>query len=284
MSRIKHKKVLAVLEKRALRYQNGGHRYGSGRDDERGADSIDETGTVATGSLIDDDSEAEEVARLTEREIRQEELTAALGVQDEVLQVHGVAPGTKAEGVVRLIYENLDGLANRIGGNEKLEKAKSIIDDLEADLVCYNEHKQNLMHKDNKNGFSQMFKGGEAEVRSVAAHNSHEGRVVGRYQEGGTAALVFGPLIEQYDFEASGRDPSGLGGWVVLAFRGSNGIVTKVVCGYCPCKSKQKALRSSYQQARRYYIKKEKDLTCPRVRFQRDFVSQLKNGELMGID
>jgi hypothetical protein len=83
-----------------------------------------------------------------------------------------------------------------IGGNEKLEKAKSIIDDLEADLACFNEHKQNLMHKDNKNGFSQLFKGGEAEVRSVSAHNSHEWRSVGRYQEGGTAALVFGQLIE----------------------------------------------------------------------------------------
>ena len=276
MSRIKHMKVLAVLEKRALRYQYGGQRYGSMRNDAGGDDSLDETGTVSTASLTDDESEAEEVTRLSMRDIRQEELTAALGVQDEVLQVHGVAPGTKAEGVARLVYENLDGLANKIGGNEKLEKAKSIIDDLEADLVCYNEHKQNLMHKDNKNGFSQMFKGGEAEVRSVAAHNSHEGRSVGRYQEGGTAALVFGQLIEQYDFKASGKDPSGLGGWVVLVFRGSNGIVTKVVCGYCPCKSRQKAMRSSYQQARHYYIKKEKDLTCPRLRFQRDLVAQLK--------
>ena len=67
---------------------------------------------------------------------------AALGVQDEVLQVHGVAPGTKAEGVVRLIYKNLDDLPNKISGNDKLEKAKSIIDDLEADLVCNNEYKQ----------------------------------------------------------------------------------------------------------------------------------------------
>lgn len=132
------------------------------------------------------------------------------------------------------------------------------------------------MHMDNKNGFSQLFKGGEAEVRSVSAHNSHEGRDVGRYQEGGTAALVFGQLIEQYDFEAPGKDPSGLGSWVVLVFRGSNGIVTKVVCGYCQCKSRQKAMRSSYQQVRRYYIKKKKDLTCPRLRFQRDLVAQLK--------
>jgi hypothetical protein len=44
---------------------------------------------------------------------------AALGVQDEVLQVHGVAPGTKAEGVVRLIYKNLDDLPNKISGNDE---------------------------------------------------------------------------------------------------------------------------------------------------------------------
>ena len=71
------------------------------------------------------------------------------------------------------------------------------------------------MHKDNVNGFSQLFKGGEAEVRAVAALNRHEGKKVGRQQEGGTAALVFGQLVEQYDFEASGRDDSGLGRWVV---------------------------------------------------------------------
>jgi hypothetical protein len=37
--------------------------------------------------------------------------------------------------------------------------------DLEADVVMvYNEHRLNMMHKGNKNGFSQMFKGGEADI------------------------------------------------------------------------------------------------------------------------
>jgi len=38
----------------------------------------------------------------------------------------------------------------------------------------YNEHRMNLRHKRNKNGMNQMFNGGEAEIRSVAAHNVHE--------------------------------------------------------------------------------------------------------------
>ena len=241
-----------------------------------GPDQIDDTGTVVTEGLSESESVDVELEMRSLVELRQDEVFSALGVQEEVLQVHGTAPGTKGEGVTRLIYENLDGLANRIGANEKLEKEKTIIDDLAADLACFNEHKQNLLHKDNIHGFSQLFKGGEAEVRAVAAHNRHEGGKVVRRQEGGTAALVFGQLVEQYDFAASGRDESGLGRYVVLVFRGSNGIVTRVVCGNCPCASRKKATRSSYQQARRFYIQKEKDLTCPRVRFRQDLIQQLQ--------
>ena len=42
-------------------------------------------------------------------------------------------------------------------GNDKLDKAKELIDNLEADVVAYNEHKINFLHKLNCNGISQMF-------------------------------------------------------------------------------------------------------------------------------
>ena len=75
--------------------------------------------------------------------------------------------------------------------------------------MAYSEHQVNCRHKDNKNGSSQMFRGGEAEIRSVAGHNVHEN--VGRSQEGGTSLLCYGPLIEQYDFKNTGKDDTGLG-------------------------------------------------------------------------
>ena len=37
-------------------------------------------------------------------------------IVDEILEVHCVAPGRKAEGVTRVIYENIDGLNHRIEG------------------------------------------------------------------------------------------------------------------------------------------------------------------------
>ena len=65
-----------------------------------------------------------------------------------------------------------------------------MIDKLEADVVCYNKHRVNIKHKENYNGFNQLFRGGEAYIRSVVAHDVHEN--VGRVQEGGTIMLLFG--------------------------------------------------------------------------------------------
>jgi hypothetical protein len=63
------------------------------------------------------------------------------GVSDYLLEVHGVPPGWKGEGITRLIYEKLNGLESLLSRkNEKLEKVRQVIDDLQVDIVCYNEY------------------------------------------------------------------------------------------------------------------------------------------------
>jgi hypothetical protein len=123
-------------------------------------------------------------------------------VSEYLLKVHGLPPGRKGEGVTRVIYENLNGLQSTPSKNEKLDKARQVINDLQADVVCYDEHHQNLKHKANRNGFCQMFNGGETELRAIAAHNINED--ARKFQEGGTAMLVFGDLIEQFDPDSLG--------------------------------------------------------------------------------
>ena len=83
-------------------------------------------------------------------------------VSDEVLKIHGIAPMSKGEGVTRLIYENANGISNKLSNNEKVERAKELHDSLEVDIVAYNEHRLNMAHKHNINGFNQLFRGGEA--------------------------------------------------------------------------------------------------------------------------
>ena len=216
----RHTNVLSVLEKRALRYRRKGH-DDIDKDKALFNEALDETQTVSTASLTDSDDESLGI-NYTIAEATYMENVEALGVSDELLTVHGVAPGPKPEGVTRLIYENPDGFNTRISNNEKLEKAKEIIDELEADIVAHSEHKINCAHKDNVNGMGQMFNGGESEIRTQTGHNVHEN--VGQMQQGGTIMLLFCALIDQYNFEESGKDGTGLGRWVVITFQGSDGM------------------------------------------------------------
>ena len=192
-----HSKVMSVLEKRALQYRRKGQDEVD-KDEALFNKALDETQTVSTASLTDSDNELLGTT-LTTAEATFLENEEIQGVSDDLLTVHGVAPGPKPEGVTRLIYENPDGFNTRISGNEKLDKAKEVIDELEAYAVAYAEHKINCAHKDNVNGMGQMFNGGEAEIRTQTGHNVHED--VGRTQQGGTSLLLFGSLIDQYDFE-----------------------------------------------------------------------------------
>ena len=173
MNLTKHINVLPALDNRVLRYRkkvlvhldNNALLYNN---------AIDETGTVSTASLINPDAECKEQHLHEKRGAEQCEMEEIKGVTDEVLKVNGISPGKKGEGMTRVIYENPNGFNSQITRNEKLEKAKEIIDGLDADVLAYSEHRTKYKNKDKRNGFSQMFRGREAEIRSIAAHNIHE--------------------------------------------------------------------------------------------------------------
>ena len=124
-------------------------------------------------------AECKEQYLYAKRRAEQCEMEEIKGFTDELLKVHGVAPGKKGAVVTRVRYKNPNGFNSRITRNENLEKAKEIIDELEVDVVAYSKHRLNCKHKDNRNGFSQMFRGEEIEIISTSAHNVHEN--IGRF-------------------------------------------------------------------------------------------------------
>ncbi len=160
-----------------------------------------------------------------------------------------------------------------LSNNDKVEKTKGIINELEADIVVYNEHQLNMQDQQNVNGFNQLFKGGEAAIQSVVAHNVHKN--IGKVQEGGTSLMAIGPLTEYIEHNQPGKDKTGLGWWAVMTFKGDKGR-TRVICGYNPCYNKSLKSSTTYQQHRRFLITQKKDLTCPRTKFKADLVSQLQ--------
>ena len=171
---------------------------------------MNEMGAVEMGRDMRDKEERGRRMREEWQEVR--------NVLEDILKVHGVAPGLKAEGITRLIYKNANGIKCKWSNNWKVEKAREPHNDLEVDIVAYNEHQLKKKQKSNSIGFSKLFGGGEAEVCSIVVHNVHEN--IGRVQEGGTSMLMwFGPLIEYLDMSEGGKDMKGLGCWVVMTLR-----------------------------------------------------------------
>ncbi len=196
----------------------------------------------------------------------------AIPVLEEVLQIHGFAPPKKAERNVCLIYENVNRLNTHLSDSGMVERMKEIHDKLEIDIMANCKHKINFRHKRNVDGFNQLFKGGEAPIQSIAAHNMHEN--VGRIQQVGTSLLLFGHLTQQLNPNESRKDPICLGRWSVMTLQG-NGVQTQFICGYNPCGNNKLNSRTSYQQQRRFFVTTRRDLICPQKHFHDDLLKQL---------
>ena len=97
---------------------------------------VDKTGTIDTSAL----------ALCNLRKTEQQEIREINSIQvpDELLRVHGMAPPTKAEGSVCLIYENVNGFQNKMCGNEKVDKAKDLHNELKVNIAAYCKHWLNM--------------------------------------------------------------------------------------------------------------------------------------------
>ncbi len=218
MEVIRHELTLEALSNRASQFRNVGKTRSV--NNHLVSWALDETGTV-DATLFQNTRKSKEQLAQTERMERVR--VSKAGIPDEVLKIHGTTPKSKREGVTRLIYENVNGLSNRLSNNEKVERAKEIHNTLEVDIVAYNEHRLNMGHKLNINGFNQLFQGGEAAIQSVVAHNVHKN--IGRVQEGGTSLVMYGPLTDHLLHEGPTRDDTGLGRWSVMMLVG-DGVQT----------------------------------------------------------
>jgi hypothetical protein len=259
-----HNKILSILERRARCFRLELQLL---QEQEAIEPSIDETGTLSSFKADQRERERKSQARLMEE-------MAVKDLKDEVLEIHGMVPGKKTEGVIRLLYENSNRFNGRYSNNTKVKKAKELHNKMEADIVAYNEHKLNLKHKLNKIGFNQLFWGGEAKVSSIVVHNIHGGK--GRVQEGGTSLLAFGSVIKYLDMSTSGKTESGLKRWVVMMLHGE--IRTRIVCAYNPCSIDKPNLGAVYQQQRKYWVEKRHSLANPRVKIWKTYWPCCRSG------
>ena len=125
-----------------------------------------------------------------------EAVQAFLSQRPDLLEPVGIVPGKKGEGITRLFYENQDGLSTDMSEEGNLAKVKEILDEMEVDCYCFNEHKLNLLHKEiRRRGLNVMFNGGESLSKYVGGSNKHVGdKFVGKHLPGGTGMVAYGSL------------------------------------------------------------------------------------------
>ena len=100
MGLIKHAKISSALEKRVMRYHNK-IQHSEDLDKILYDEAVDETGTIDTTMLTDTDANktGEQKQRKTTtdsmemRNMEIKEMVEMAGLSEEILEVHGIAPG-----------------------------------------------------------------------------------------------------------------------------------------------------------------------------------------------
>ena len=152
LNKISHQSILRALEHRASQYKC--KEKFSNVDNNLVSWALDKTGTIDPTLLS---NRTEMIERVALVELQEKVRVEELGISDEVLKVHKVAPATKGEKIIRLINDNANGFSNRLSDNKKIDKAKEIHDELNVDIAAYCEHRLNMRNKHNINGFNQLL-------------------------------------------------------------------------------------------------------------------------------
>jgi len=152
------------------------------------------------------------------------------------------------------------------------------VDELEIDILTFNEHKIIFQHKDNRRtGLGKLFHGGETMTRSVGGNIKHPfAKQFGHRMEGGTGIVSCGELESFVRADLSGMDTRGLARWSYMTFSDQDGHLTTVIVGYNPCRTTASHTSSSYQLHKAYFTMAEKDMTCPCRRFEADLIAILR--------
>jgi len=112
--------------------------------------------------------------------------------------------------------------------------------------------------------------------RVATAHNVHSG-TRHRKQWGGTAIITRGKLAQTY--MGQGEDPTRLGRWVWMRFKGRNGLTLRIVSVYCPnppsSSGRSKSKDQSVHQQHLKYLNDKNDDRTPRDAFLEDLEEDL---------
>ena len=141
---------------------------------------------------------------------------------------------TKNKKVVRLLLNNVNGIGQHRGGM-KDEIMRDFMDKWDVDIACITEPNVHWGKVPNKDNWFERSAGWFESRRLAVSYHQERGRLATVNQYGGTMTLARNDISHRA--VQSGYDPSGMGRWSYIRFRGKRKNVTRVITCYCPNRS-----------------------------------------------
>jgi hypothetical protein len=192
----------------------------------------------------DDDEDIYNTAEIDGDDIAKEEEAMRVRLEDIRVPIHGDSLGDKAEGTVRLIFENMNKLAPWQRSGWKIYKAKAMLKRAQGDFYLGAEVGANWAKVNKKSDLSTLFRT-DVEAKSICGYNRYDG-VDERSQHGGTAIIALDTAATKV--QSSGTDVTGLGRWSWMLIVGKGVHRTRIISAYQPCKHAKNGGESSYAQ------------------------------------
>lgn len=194
----------------------------------------------------------------------------------EDIPVYGNKIKGKKDNVIRLYFENVDGLGipcneNSINNNKETEKQQylsRLFTKLDVDIFGGVEVRQQWDLIGKNKGLSKQMDLREGS-RVQTSHNVHER--FSKCQQGGTCITV-NELIGTF-VTTQGSDEEGLGRWSWIKLQGNN-ISTRIISAYMPCVTRKEAVHATMAQQRRYW-RLQGNRECPRKIWRKDLIKAL---------
>lgn len=171
---------------------------------------------------------------------------------------------------LRLLFININGIP-RLASDPVNKLILKAINKSEADIIGIAEHNSNFYQMDQQDSWFERTDEWWEGSKSVVAQNVHD-TFPSPFLPGGVLSVALNKACHRC--KGVEKDPSGLGRWCTMVFRGSNGITLRVITAYRPCSINNPGPRTAWSQQERYLLD-QGDNRNPREAMLEDLVKYL---------
>jgi Endonuclease/Exonuclease/phosphatase family. len=200
--------------------------------------------------------------------------------ENRPIGIYGDHIKQKRSGMVRILFQNPQGLGHLAGGNNtltpKLKKLRDTLIKHKIDIVGLAEVNKDWRKIPQKDTMWDIT-AGWFEYRRMTTSINNMVHATSPVQYGGTLLMATDQLA--YSITSTASDKRQLGRWSTVLCRGKKQTKLRIICAYCPCRSTGTTSTYALQVVG---LAKSNIMECPRKHFWIDLKRYIQKCQLDG--